>query len=146
MIYDERPDVFRSEKAGSICFVECRGEFLLLKRAPDSYEGGLWTAAPGGKLEPGETPLEGALREVEEETGVIFQAKQLRFIGVLYFCFPDMEYALHLFHTKVEKKPEVEIRPNEHTEYRWGTLREARKLPLMRGGQECLRFLEEGGL
>lgn len=144
MIYGKKPENFHSEKAGSICFIEWRQEFLLLKRAGASYEGGRWTAAPGGKLELGETPLQAVLREVEEETGIVLSGSGVRFVGTLYCCFSDMEYALYLFHAKVAEKPVVLIHLDEHTEYRWSTLKEARELPLMRGGQECLRFLEEG--
>ena len=37
---------------------------------------------PAGKLEPGEKPLECAIRELSEETG--FAAKELTFLGALY--------------------------------------------------------------
>lgn len=43
---------------------------VLLHRFPHKKFGGRWTGV-GGKIEPGETPLEGALREVEEETGIV---------------------------------------------------------------------------
>ena len=64
MFYRERPANFSSEKAGAICFLEREGKFLLMKRSPKSDQGGLWTAAPGGKLEIGETPLQGVIREI----------------------------------------------------------------------------------
>lgn len=41
---------------------------LLQLRSPFSHEGGTWSC-PGGALDLGETPLEGALREAGEEIG-----------------------------------------------------------------------------
>ncbi|WP_274435899.1 NUDIX hydrolase [Alicyclobacillus sp. ALC3] len=52
----------------TICFIRCGESVLMLNRnrAPNM---GLWNGV-GGKLEPTETPLEGVLREVREETGL----------------------------------------------------------------------------
>ena len=44
-------------------------EILLIRRAPDRMYPGLWQCVTG-KLEPNERILEGALREVVEETGL----------------------------------------------------------------------------
>ena len=44
-------------------------QVLLSKRSPDSYEGGKW-CIPGGHLDDGETPLDGGIRELKEETNV----------------------------------------------------------------------------
>jgi 8-oxo-dGTP diphosphatase len=52
----------------TICHI-IRGRKLLLKKATRGISVGKWNA-PGGKLEPGETPLQCAKREVLEETGL----------------------------------------------------------------------------
>jgi 8-oxo-dGTP diphosphatase len=45
-------------------------DLILLARRPlDKHLGGLWEF-PGGKLEPGETPLAGLARELEEELAI----------------------------------------------------------------------------
>jgi dATP pyrophosphohydrolase len=54
--------VFRVDAAG-------RPEILLIHRAPGRIYAGLWQCVTGG-LEAGETMVEGALREVAEETGL----------------------------------------------------------------------------
>ena len=51
----------------SAVLVEDRGRVLLARRAVDPGAG-LWDM-PGGFCEPGETPEEGAVRELREETG-----------------------------------------------------------------------------
>ena len=143
MLYRERPANFSSEKAGAICFLEWNGTFLLMKRAHSSYQGGLWTAAPGGKLEPGESPLEGVIREIREETGICRSAEQIEFIQTVYYQFADIEYALHLFYSHMTEKPTVNLEAKEHTEYAWETLQQALMRPIMRGGNECIELVLE---
>ena len=138
MFHVEKPQNFTSTHAGSICFVECKGEFLLLKRSPHSLQGNSWTAAPGGKLEPGESPLEAAVRELWEETGIRLESSKLQFLQTVYFQFPDREYALHLFYTSIPEKPPVTLMAEEHTEYAWASFEKALQMPLMQGGKECI--------
>lgn len=60
---------------GDGAVIDAAGRILLIRRA----DNGLW-ALPGGALEVGETPAEGVLREVLEETGVRAAATAL--VGV----------------------------------------------------------------
>lgn len=45
----------------------------------------------GGKLEPGESALDAAVREVEEESGLVVEASALVPLGVLTYLFPHRE-------------------------------------------------------
>lgn len=67
-----RPTPF---SGGDGAVIDAEGRLLLIRRA----DNGLW-AMPGGALEVGETPAEGVLREVWEETGVRAEATAL--VGV----------------------------------------------------------------
>ncbi|HEY3813792.1 MAG TPA: NUDIX domain-containing protein [Caulobacteraceae bacterium] len=51
------------------------GRIVLVRQ---TYRGQCW-AQPGGRLEPGEAPLDGVLREIFEETG--YRAEVTGFIG-----------------------------------------------------------------
>ncbi|SDS47115.1 8-oxo-dGTP diphosphatase [Microterricola viridarii] len=47
--------------------------------------------APGGKLEPGESPADAAVREVAEEAGVLVAPADLQSRGMLDYFFPHRE-------------------------------------------------------
>lgn len=53
--------------AASVALID-RDRVLLIQRARKPYFG-MWTL-PGGRLEPGETPEQAAMREVREEVGL----------------------------------------------------------------------------
>ena len=56
-----------------------KGELLLTKRHPDKPFGGLWECT-GGSVVAGENSLSGAKRELQEETGILINAKDLKLI------------------------------------------------------------------
>jgi 8-oxo-dGTP pyrophosphatase MutT (NUDIX family) len=67
----DRPDL--KQAAVAVCVTEVAGtlSLLLTRRAARlSAHPGQW-ALPGGRREPGETPAQGALRELAEEVGVV---------------------------------------------------------------------------
>jgi 8-oxo-dGTP diphosphatase len=51
---------------------------------PDDYHAGKWNGL-GGKLEPDESPLEAALRELAEESGLRLPEERFRGLGCLQF-------------------------------------------------------------
>ncbi|MFI9559438.1 NUDIX hydrolase [Nonomuraea endophytica] len=56
--------------AVTVCVLEGREPYLIvIKRAPRGRNAGQW-ALPGGRLDDGEEPVRGALRELAEETGI----------------------------------------------------------------------------
>jgi 8-oxo-dGTP pyrophosphatase MutT (NUDIX family) len=66
----DRPDL--KQAAVAVCVTEHRGapSLLITRRAPRlRAHAGQW-ALPGGRREPGETAVQGALREVQEEVGL----------------------------------------------------------------------------
>ncbi len=71
-------------KLATLCYVKKDGKTLMLhrvKKANDMHAG-KWNGL-GGKLEPGETPEECAIREIREESGLAVRNPVLR--GILTF-------------------------------------------------------------
>lgn len=86
-------------------------------------------------------PIETALRELLEETGVA-PGNVVESIGTLYISLPQLNYAFHMFHTHLSEMPEIEIAEKEVTDFQWLTIKEAYALPLIAAGREALEFLE----
>jgi 8-oxo-dGTP diphosphatase len=74
----------------NLCFITRGDEVLLIHKKRGLGAGKI--NGPGGRLEPGETALEAAVREVGEELGVVPRDPRLR--GELNFQFAD-GYSLH---------------------------------------------------
>lgn len=69
----------------TLCFIENEGALLLIRKKRGL--GGGKINGPGGRLEPGETPLDGAIRETREE--VCVTPRNLEKRGELHFQFLD---------------------------------------------------------
>ncbi|HVL81275.1 MAG TPA: NUDIX hydrolase [Actinomycetota bacterium] len=84
-----------------------------------------WTI-PKGKVDPGETLEEAALREVREETGIV--GRLGRYLGESRYPGPDGEpKVVHYWVVHPEETPPFE--PNEEVdELRWLPVPEAREL------------------
>lgn len=95
------------------------GKLLILKRVANTYQGNLWDL-PGGTLEDGEDPADGAIREVLEETGI--KISELRLFH--YYSNVDEEknkqFITLIFTTQTKLGSEnVLLNPREHSEFKW---------------------------
>jgi 8-oxo-dGTP diphosphatase len=77
--------VWRPKEVANLCFVVEAERVLLIRKKRGLGAGKV--NAPGGKLEPGETPEAAAVREAQEELGVT--PFGLRAMGQLFFQFTD---------------------------------------------------------
>ncbi len=92
------------------------GKYLLLKKARDIHKEhvGGWEV-PGGKIKPGEDPIEAGLREIKEETG-------LDCIIITELNFLELEKNGIRAHTHVylAEAPSDKVKlSDEHSAYRW---------------------------
>jgi 8-oxo-dGTP diphosphatase len=73
----ETRDLARPVPVVRLIVPDASGRVLVLKRAPDSTDGGKW-CLPGGKIDYGDTVEQAAIRELQEETSL--RATNLRFL------------------------------------------------------------------
>ena len=103
---------------------------LLLVRRGHAPSIGLWSV-PGGRVEPGETPAQAAVREVREETGLHIR------VGRLLASVRVGDYLVHDFAAEVFGGELAA--GDDASDVRWCSLEEAGLLPLTPGLLDALR-------
>lgn len=137
-VQETKPENFNPLTEIAACYLDCDGKLLLLLNASHDSEAGSW-GVPAGKLESNETPLQGAVRELFEETSISADFSQIQSVGSLYIRKPEVDYVYHLFRVEVASRPEVRL-SSEHQEYRWVSSDEMEMMPIMIGGQEAYAY------
>jgi len=114
------------------------GDYLLMQRAHGAkIHGGRWEGTAGGSVLKGKTPVEGAVREVLEETGLeVFDVRQVN--RVVSHRFGPEFYYFYVAMTDGDKGS-VRLQPDETVAYRW--VPEAGFLAFM---EECIEFQRDG--
>ncbi|MBI3747193.1 MAG: NUDIX domain-containing protein [Chloroflexi bacterium] len=136
-----RPDLvacwlYRLGRAGEV-------EILLIRRAPGRVYPGLWQCVTG-KLEAGEQILDGALREVAEETGL----RRSDLEGLMdtdivnWFHAGDLDTLLceAVFAARVRDGAVITL-SDEHDDLRWLTPEEAKALVVWPAYERAIDFV-----
>ena len=82
-----------------------------LRTAPPEHDGSMWEL-PAGLIEPGETAVSAAARELEEELGFQMSEDELRPLGAWTFPAPGIIGERHLYYA-VEVDPSARAAPTE---------------------------------
>ena len=106
--------VFRPYVQGAYVLCLYKDQALLIKNSYKRY----WTLPCGG-ISKGESPLEAAIREVEEEVGLFLDPEQLELIQELISTEEYKEDRIHLFMYRFKHKPTVRIDHKEVEDFAW---------------------------
>ncbi|OLP17227.1 NUDIX hydrolase [Leptolyngbya sp. 'hensonii'] len=114
--------------------------FLLIQ-----HHAGHW-GFPKGHAEPGESPLEAACREFEEETGI----REYKLLGDTsfseHYAFAKKQQTIEktvLYFMALVESTQVSFQAEEIRSYTWATFEEALKLITFSGSKQVLRQTEE---
>jgi 8-oxo-dGTP diphosphatase len=104
--------------------VDADGRVLLAERPAGKPMAGLWEF-PGGKLQPGETPEQTLIRELNEELGIAVKEACLAPLTFASHSYPDFHLLMPLYVcrrwegsvTPMEGQRIVWVRPNRLRDY-----------------------------
>ena len=125
-------------------------QVLIMERADKA---GFWQSVTGS-LEHGETPMQTAIREVQEETGLVATQYDLQDwqVSNVYEIYPHwrhryapgvIENTEHLFGLELPSQLPIKLAPAEHLRYEWVDWREAAKRVFSWTNVDALKRLGE---
>jgi len=112
------------------------GEVLLLKRPKEAHQGGLWSF-PGGKVEGDEMPLDTAVRELKEETGL--SGKLWRHIVKSNHSYEDRKLHFLIFGCAAKSHEELNCRDKNL----WVRVDELDDYPMPEANSKFIKYIQE---
>jgi len=126
------------KRAATLIMLRNEDHFLLLKRLKPPHQG-RYTPV-GGKLDPHERPLEAAIRELREETGI--ELESLTFAGILTETSPvKYNWICYAYVADIERVPPP---PCNEGELEWVALADMHTLPAPETDAHIYRYIMEG--
>lgn len=104
---------------GCVIYARNTKRFLFLLRSDDTKHSKTW-GLPGGKLEAGESAIDGLRREINEEIGAVVLSK---FTHLETFTSDNNKFTFHTFYAIVEKEFIPDLN-HEHVGYCWVPIKE----------------------
>ena len=117
-----------------LCMVH-RGEELLLLNRMTSWRGYCF---PGGHVEPGESIVDAAIREMEEETGLTMEAPRL--CGLKQFPIEGGRYLVFFFKTD---RFHGQLRDSEEGPVRWVSRKDLPEIDTVQDFMQMLQVFDD---
>jgi 8-oxo-dGTP diphosphatase len=122
-------------------FIAHKGKIFTIKRAKDDVQSpGIWEI-PGGRLDLGEDPILGLMREIREEIGLYVEV--IYPISVRHFTRKDGQVITMLIFLCKPKKGQIKL-SEEHSDFRWIDLKDYKKFLNVFYHDEVELFLKLG--
>jgi 8-oxo-dGTP diphosphatase len=122
--------------------VNDKNEFLIIRRvATDDAWAGRWDL-PGGTLEDGEDPAEGAKRETLEEVGLVMHNPSLFYYLANIDVKKNKQFFTLIFLAKYEGGI-IDLSDGDHDEYAWITPENISKYPGVHYMEPCFKVVQE---
>lgn len=118
---------------------------LVVRRSKTDVRRPLQWDLPGGILEKGEELAEGCAREVQEESGIIIEPKELHLAYTTTSDFPVKGSVSWFIYVASTSDKEVQL-SDEHDLFKWVTLPEATELIEYERFSKALRHIKETNL
>ncbi|MDP2587229.1 MAG: NUDIX hydrolase [bacterium] len=133
MLFTQRPANFAKNPqvivTNAIIYM---GRVLVLKRSPHKPHGSKW-CLPGGKCEDDTQRASEALRELKDETGVVYYKSDIVGSCAWFLRYPEADYIYEQFVYRPMELPEVVVNQEEHYQHQW-----ANWVELL-----CMNFIED---
>lgn len=117
----------------TLCLVENGDYYLLQDRVKNDWKGYTF---PGGHMEPGESIVDGVIREMKEETGLLIKRPKL--CGIKQFPIENGRYLVFLFRTN---EFEGELVSSEEGQMHWVHKKKLDKVHLVEDFHELLMVM-----
>ncbi|HEX2147768.1 MAG TPA: 8-oxo-dGTP diphosphatase MutT [Pseudorhizobium sp.] len=119
--------------------VDADGRILLAQRPKGKALAGLWEF-PGGKVEPGETPEETLIRELEEELGITTKVPCLAPLTFASHSYESFHLLMPLF---ICRRYEGIPSGREGQAIKWVRPRDLRSYPMPPADEPLIPFLQD---
>ena len=102
-------------------------EILLAQRHPDKWLGGLWECSAAGGVLAGEDSLQAAIREAEEEIGVILSPSDAVLLQTIVRKDRNDIRDTFLFNMDIDIK-DLKLKPHEVSDVKWVSKQEFERM------------------
>ncbi|MGO4851904.1 8-oxo-dGTP diphosphatase MutT [Phaeovulum sp. W22_SRMD_FR3] len=123
----------------AVALIDTDGRILLAQRPEGKSLAGLWEF-PGGKVEPGETPEEALIRELQEELGINTWKSCLAPLTFASHNYPEFHLLMPLFACR---KWEGIIQPREGQKLAWVRAADLRNYPMPPADEPLIPILRD---
>lgn len=121
-----------------------KGEVLILKRSKSNFFlSGEWDT-PGGTLKDGEDPIDGAVRETKEETGLDINNLVLFSFNSVVDKAKDKQFITLIFLAEcIVNSRKIVLNKREHDDFQWINLNQVKNFKTVFWLTECLNVIKE---